>query len=75
MMRDSSGGDFTVTVVPVTRSMIFWEASEVCKWLEALQLGAQVWVRLGERERSICTAVAVRESMHLGVYLPRMETH
>lgn len=42
MMRGSSGGDFEVTVIPITRSMIFWEASEVCKWLEHLQFDQQV---------------------------------
>lgn len=47
MMRGSSGGDFSVTVIPITRSMIFWEASEVCKWLEHLQLDQQVSVKRG----------------------------
>ncbi|CAM9806022.1 unnamed protein product [Scytosiphon promiscuus] len=37
MMRDSSGGDPAVSVIPITRSLIFWESSEVCRWLEALQ--------------------------------------
>lgn len=42
MMRDSSGGDYAATVIPITRSMIFWEPSEVCKWLEHLDFDAQV---------------------------------
>lgn len=53
MMRGSSGGDFEVTGIPVTRSMIFWEASEVCKWLDHLQFDQQVKGCLVE-ERCVC---------------------
>lgn len=45
MMRDSSGGDPAVSVIPITRSLIFWESSEVCRWLEALQFDGQVTER------------------------------
>lgn len=34
--------DMAVEVIPVRRSVIFWESSEVCRWFEALQFDAQV---------------------------------
>lgn len=52
MMRGSSGGDFSLTVIPITRSMIFWEASEVCKWLEHLSFDQQV--NEGKQGRGVC---------------------
>lgn len=33
--------DHTVMVIPITRSVVFWEASEVCRWFEALRFDAQ----------------------------------
>lgn len=34
--------DYAVSIIPIKRSVIFWEASEVCGWFEALQFDAQV---------------------------------
>lgn len=52
MMRDSSGGDFAATIIPITRSLIFWECTEVRRWLEALQFDAQVC--MFTRSASVC---------------------
>jgi len=70
MMRDSSGGDYAATVIPITRSMIFWEPSEVCKWLEHLEFDAQVrrYSQTGQalrsRKRLQCTTHVLLERVH-----------
>lgn len=34
--------DYAVTIIPIKRSVVFWEASEVRRWFEALQFDSQV---------------------------------
>lgn len=43
--------DYAMTVVPIRRSVVFWEASEVCLWLEALQFDSQA-SRITSRDRN-----------------------
>ena len=33
--------DYAVMVIPIKRSLVFWEASEVCRFFEALRFDAQ----------------------------------
>lgn len=67
-MRDSSGGDFAATIIPITRSLIFWECTEVRRWLEALQFDAQVRTHHGQRTCLDCRAGKPRLSVELRDY-------
>ncbi|CAB1113702.1 unnamed protein product [Ectocarpus sp. CCAP 1310/34] len=66
MMRDSSGGDFAATVIPITRSLIFWECTEVRRWLEALQFGAQTLSAVFEKRVSGANLISMINSDRLG---------
>ncbi|CAN0236432.1 unnamed protein product, partial [Ectocarpus sp. 4 AP-2014] len=66
MMRDSSGGDFAATVIPITRSLIFWECTEVRRWLEALQFDAQTLSAVFEKRVSGANLISMINSDRLG---------
>ncbi|CAM9345567.1 unnamed protein product, partial [Ectocarpus sp. 6 AP-2014] len=66
MMRDSSGGDFAATIIPITRSLIFWECTEVRRWLEALQFDAQTLSAVFEKRVSGANLISMINSDRLG---------
>ncbi|CAM9769544.1 unnamed protein product, partial [Laminaria digitata] len=53
-------------VIPIKRSVVFWETSEVCRWFEALQFDAQTISDTYKKRVSGATLISLVNSDRLG---------